>query len=236
MKKYYLLLICLYPAVIVAQKGFNTSFSFGYGLPIASGKLDPATESHFSFSAPANIPSPVGSYGSGLYLTLGAGYVYTKYIETGINLGYQQSTTALLIDNAAKYTYKGSSATITPYIRIRKHLTGPFIPYIHIGLPVAFVDAEIKSENNSMPPANRTLYFPRELTLGFNGGLGFYNVASNHVQLFFELNFIGLNFKPAIYNTKERAYQFGNSYILPFSAIRFGFGIRYNFTKMIDSL
>lgn len=232
----------------LGQKGFNFSLSSGYRIGVSN-------------STPQNQDlesiSPLVDYGKGFYASLAVGYCTNKRIEFGSIFTYHQYKTEIIYDLPSTYntlTLKANTLSVTPYIRLRKSVRGPFIPYIHLGIPLTFAEV-LNTRNASANPDNVSFsqsYYPRKLAVGFNGGLGFYTVMSNHWQFFFETNFIGLTLNPdklfyygystnnpvrqgmSELNTKEEKEVNGNTVKLPFSNIGFGFGFRYSLSKMIE--
>lgn len=242
----FCLLFSLKP--IIAQKGFNFSLSSGYRIGVSN-------------STPQNLElqsiSPLVNYGKGFYTSLAVGYCTNKRIEFGGIFTYHQSKTEIIYEHPSTnytLTLRANTMSVTPYIRLRKSVKGPFIPYIHLGIPLTFSEV-LNTRNSNTNPDSLSFsqyYYPRKLAAGINGGFGFYTVMNNHWQFFFEANFIGLTVNPdklfyynysmnnpvrqgmSETNTKEEKEINGNTVKLPFSNIGFGFGVRYNLSKMIE--
>jgi hypothetical protein len=249
------LLVCIAVFLLItpikAQKGLNISFSTGYRMPLGSS---PDNNNILGGGTQYSFIPVITSFGKGFYATLGGGYTNKRGIEFGGLITYQQGLTKAILDDSlySKVVYKSNSYTFTPYIRLRKSVSGPFIPYIHFGLPITFAQATIDNEykTQNQPTVSYQNKYARQVAIGINGGLGFYSILNNHWQLFTEVSFIGLKVEPKKVfttnpngqttekevNTPEQRNVFGQSVVLPFSSWGFGLGIRYNFTKMIENL
>ncbi len=184
----------------------------GYALPLASeviGTKDvrtrPATGNQIYTSE--NVS---GSFGAGMNINLGGGYMFNENIGFDLGVLYQRSKKYETIDNYYDpfgkeediITHQSTAIFFNPSFLITSG-TGTKVPYGKFGVVVG--SPKIKVEENyfynldGTETQHREWEYRKGMAFGFQGTVGMNWMLSNKLDLFTEINFVSMSFYPGEY-------------------------------------
>jgi hypothetical protein len=214
MKKIIIALIVFALPVVLSAQGFYLRAGTGYGLPAATTSLGLQVlhNENVTTANPSNLYSTKeisGSYGSGLNLNVGAGYVFTPnfiFDLEVIYLGGRKYNTNDL------YTYTTDSYNSSETDRYSSWATGllfnpSFVfsagfgkaaPYGRFGIiagsPKINKNEIYYSDLDGTTTRDETWVYKSGLALGFSAGIGMNWKITDNLDFYTEANFTGLTY------------------------------------------
>jgi hypothetical protein len=173
----------LFVTTASAEDQLLLRISGGYGLgvqPVLLGQAYTATTTENVY----------GTFGGGWGFTLGAGLELSKYIDFGIDLGYQNGRSVVVEESAYSIkTFTARLITFSPSLTFKTDIDNIYTPYARIGLLTGYPIINLNVSNSDK---NFSGGFP----IGVTEAIGTYVRISDYIKLFAEINHQTMIYKP----------------------------------------
>jgi hypothetical protein len=177
-----LVVMMLFASSVKAEGQLLIRVSAGYGLGTQKLIMDEI----YTNTTTENV---YGTFGGNWGFTVGAGLELSKYIDFGLDLGYQNGRSVVIPDAHYPKTFTGRLILLSPSLTFKTDLDNNFTPYARIGLFTGYPLTKV----NFYGSDNK---FRGGFPLGVNEAIGaFYNV-SNSIKLFAEIANQSMIYKP----------------------------------------
>lgn len=172
----------LFASSVHAEDQLLIRVSGGYGLGTQKLIMDEL----YTNTTTENV---YGSFGGGWGLTIGTGLELSKYLDFGLDLGFQNGRTVVVPDTYYPETFTGRLISFSPSITFKTDINNNYTPYARIGLLTGYPLTKINRYNSDKK-------FRGGFPLGGNAAAGVFLNATDNLKIFAELAYQTMIYKP----------------------------------------
>lgn len=227
MKKSLFLLVSIFLLGFTAHSQIYFRLGGGYALPMAKETIGYNEVMNFDGTTTTSTTEAVaGSYGAGVNINLGAGYMFSKFVGVDLGFNYLLGKSVTYNDTynepsgffgREKKTETNSNTFFIAPSLVLSAGEGTKTPYARFGLIAGMpvVDGEDSDYDYYSNSTTVTKWETRKgASLGIQGAVGMNWMLSNNMKLTTEINFVSMKFSPDetvvtshTYNGQDIMYQ-----------------------------